>query len=88
VLGSKSNISKGVFGETIQKQFKIGDLVEWHFFSQSSKDKVDIEIFKGVIIEFYKELETGRPVCMARVLPINSNLVLEIPCITLKKNRN
>ena len=88
MLGSKKDILKGTFGEKTAKNFKIGDLVEWHFFSQELSNKVNIEIFQGIIIEFYNEDKTGRAVCMARVLPISSNLILEIPCITLKKSTN
>ena len=88
--GLKKIMSKTVFGATIAKKFKVGDLVEFHQLSSEEKDGIEFgayETFQGIIVEFYNETLTGRPVCMARILPIKSQIPIEIPCATIKKLR-
>ena len=85
--GLKNVTANTVLGGVSQKNFKIGDLIEWRVLSDSRdvRSLTISEKFHGVIIEFYIEIKTGREVQMARVLPIASQQIVEIPCVILKK---
>ena len=76
---------KKSFGEITAQKFKVGELISFSQIAWSDNPKQPFEKFQGIIIEFYEENKTGRSVCMAKILPVNSTIPIEIPCITIKK---
>jgi len=94
VRGLKNVTADTALGGTSQKNFNIGDLVEWKGplipiepdYSGKERQVYRPGVrFRGVILEFYTETKTGREVQMARILPVASQLIVEVPCVILKK---
>jgi len=56
------------FGELLEKDFSIGDIVEWSTFNVTSQDWITNY---GIITTIDKEIESGRLISVSRVLPIN-----------------
>ena len=92
--GLKNVTADTALGGTSQKHFNVGDLVEWKgplvpidpkYSGKERRVYRPGVRFRGVILEFYTETKTGREVQMARILPMASQLIVEVPCVILKK---
>ena len=60
------------------------DWYSWiHHISNTTPEEKKLEKFSWQ--KPHEENKTGRAVCMAKILPVNSTIPIEIPCITIKK---
>ena len=56
------------FGSLLEKDFKVGDIVEWSAYAQDQEDWVDNY---GIITAIENEIQSGRLISVSSVLPIS-----------------
>lgn len=59
---------KEYFGELLEKDFNIGDIVEWSTYNTVEEDWNDNY---GIITTIENEIQSGRLISVSNVLPIN-----------------
>jgi hypothetical protein len=59
---------KEYFGELLEQDFKVGDIVEWSTYDHTVQDWINNY---GIITIIEKEISSGRLISVSRVLPIN-----------------
>tara|TARA_Y100000310_G_C20467816_1_gene708516 strand:+ start:216 stop:476 length:261 start_codon:yes stop_codon:yes gene_type:complete len=59
---------KQYFGELLEKDFRVGDIVEWSTYNALEEDWIDNY---GIITTIEKDIQSGRLISVSRVLPIS-----------------
>ena len=59
---------KEYFGELLEKDFKVGDIVEWSTYAPDQEDWVENY---GIITAIDNEIQSGRLISVSSVLPIS-----------------
>jgi hypothetical protein len=59
---------KDDFGSLVEKDFRVGDIVEWSTFNATESEWT---IHYGIITTICKEIESERLVSVSKVLPLN-----------------
>ena len=59
---------KEYFGELLEKDFRVGDIVEWSTYNALEEDWIDNY---GIITTIEKDIQSGRLISVSRVLPIS-----------------
>jgi len=59
---------KQYFGELLEKDFRVGDIVEWSTYDHDTQNWINNY---GIITTIRKEISSGRLISVSKVLPIS-----------------
>ena len=77
--------NSGSFGDKIAKKFNIGDLVSWVDWKTDENQHLKRETYTGLLVNIIRKQLGERDVTFACVLPVNSNKIIELNILKIRK---